>query len=326
MIALDNPNNNEAGRLSDPPRGPVERVPMRIAVEVITPEDARWIQDASDTVTQRKLNPTHVHRLASAMKAGHWKLTHQAIALDGEGRLIDGQHRVAAIIEANMDVEMVVARGVDAGAFHVIDTGRTRNSANALQIAGIASAVVVSSAVKMFLKYEATKGTKRLWSNTLTAEITNEDVVTYATKPEGILLRGQQSTADYMLGGVGRAGARVPIMVALTLIRAAAPDNPDTVAEFIEKVATGSMLPAGSPILAYRRWLTNMYPQYSHHERGYAALIATLKTWRDWRDGKDRSVLSVRPGHEVMPDLIAEAQADLEREAAELVGLDPVDA
>lgn len=284
---------------------------MRISVEAISPEAAREIQTRSEAVAQRKLNPLHVHRLASQIKAGDWRLTHQAIALDTSDRLIDGQHRIAAIIEANTTIELVVARDVDPDVFYVIDTGRARTAANALQIIGIPSAIVVASAIKSLLKYQATKGTRRLWSNELTATVSTERVVQIAQSPLGLLLRTQQSTADYMLGGVGRAGARVSVMVALTAIKSTAKGAHDAaIAEFVEKVATGAMLPPDSPILAYRRWLTNVYPQYAHHERGYVATIALLKTWQAYRDGAPRSVLSVRPGFEDMPDLDAEAAED----------------
>jgi hypothetical protein len=277
----------------------------------MTPEQAREIQTRSELVTQRHLNPLHVHRLASQIKSGHWLLTHQAIALDTSGRLIDGQHRIAAIVEANRAVDVVVARDVDPATFHVIDTGRPRNAGNTLQIAGITSAVVVAGAVKMVLKYDATKGTRRLWDVRLAAEITNEDVLTLAQSPRGLLLRGQQSTADHMMNGLGRLGARIPVMVGLTLIREATPDNPATISAFIDKVATGTMLPVNSPLLAYRRWMTNLYPQYPSHQRGYAALIALLKTWQDNIEGTERAVLSVRPGHEALPNLTAPEDPEL---------------
>jgi hypothetical protein len=276
---------------------------VRLSVETITPEEARVIQHEAEGVTQRNLMTTHVHRLAHAIRSGQWLLTHQAIAFDTTGRLVDGQHRIAAIVEANMPVEVVVAREVDPRAFQVIDTGRNRSSGHVLQIAGIPSAIVVSSAIKALMKYDETVGSRRSWQR-LDLTITNEDVVEFAITPRGVLLRGQQSTADYMLSGVGRVGARVSVMVGLTLIREATGGEHDAqITEFVEKVAQGSMLPVNSPILAYRRWLTNQYPQYAHHERGYAALIALLKTWQDFTEGRERAVLSVRPGAENLPDL-----------------------
>ena len=39
--------------------------------------------------------------IARDMKAGHWRLTHQGIAFDPAGVLIDGQHRLWAIVESD---------------------------------------------------------------------------------------------------------------------------------------------------------------------------------------------------------------------------------
>jgi hypothetical protein len=48
-------------------------------------------------------------------------VTHQGIALDTDGVLIDGQHRLAAAVEADQPVDMLVITGVDAATFDVLD-------------------------------------------------------------------------------------------------------------------------------------------------------------------------------------------------------------
>ncbi len=50
----------------------------------------------------------NIAQLARDMKAGRFACTHQGIAFDTEGRLIDGQHRLWAILEAEMPVRMRV--------------------------------------------------------------------------------------------------------------------------------------------------------------------------------------------------------------------------
>jgi hypothetical protein len=50
--------------------------------------------------------------------------------------LVDGQHRLAAIIEADLPIEVTVFTDVGAGTFDVLDTGKRRNAADVLAIEG----------------------------------------------------------------------------------------------------------------------------------------------------------------------------------------------
>ena len=61
------------------------------------------------------------------MKAGEWMLTHQGIAFSESGRLLDGQHRLLAGIQADIPVKFVVTQGLDENAFRAIDCGEKRS-------------------------------------------------------------------------------------------------------------------------------------------------------------------------------------------------------
>lgn len=99
---------------------------MQSAVETVTPEQAaEWLEDNYDK--NRPLRHSWVEQLASRMRAGNWKLTHQGIAFDGSGKLIDGQHRLWAIVEYGQPVQMQVSRGVDRDSFGVLDQHRVRS-------------------------------------------------------------------------------------------------------------------------------------------------------------------------------------------------------
>lgn len=111
---------------------------MKTEEILITPaQAAEWLQ--LNMANNRKLDKATVKRYAHIMKQGGWNLTHQGIAFDEEGRLIDGQHRLVAICMANTPVRMLVTWGVkhvDGEAFS-IDVGRKRTLKNIMQISGI---------------------------------------------------------------------------------------------------------------------------------------------------------------------------------------------
>ncbi len=103
-------------------------------VELITPSLAKSYVD--DLAHNRGLVEAHVHGLAAQMKAGAWDENGQGIIFDTKGRLIDGQHRMTAVIEAGIPIKMLVVRGVESSAFDTIDTGRGRGGRDVLSIEG----------------------------------------------------------------------------------------------------------------------------------------------------------------------------------------------
>jgi len=83
----------------------------------------------------RPLSMPVVRALAEAMRRGDWLVMHQGIAFDVNGVLVDGQRRLAAIIEADLPVEVTVFTEVGAGTFDVLDAGKRCNAAEVLAIA-----------------------------------------------------------------------------------------------------------------------------------------------------------------------------------------------
>lgn len=103
---------------------------------------------------QRGVSPTHVKVLASEMKAGVWMDTgNQGIAFDWYGRLVDGQHRLLAVIESGVTIETSVVRGVDPKAYLHMDENTKVRSAGAYLV-GFKKPKVCVSAYRLFLDYE----------------------------------------------------------------------------------------------------------------------------------------------------------------------------
>lgn len=103
---------------------------MNLKVEVITPERARALLERR--APNRKLRQYWVDYLASIMQRGDWRLTHQGIALDVHGNLIDGQHRLAAIVQTGLPQTMIVAYDCPSDLYDAIDEGLKRQSGDRL--------------------------------------------------------------------------------------------------------------------------------------------------------------------------------------------------
>lgn len=100
--------------------------------ECITPDAAKAM--LSGNVRNRTIIASRVESYSTAMKRGEWRHTHQGIAFGADGTLYDGQHRLLAIVEANVPVTMFVVRGLPPNAREAIDTGSSRSSVDNLAI------------------------------------------------------------------------------------------------------------------------------------------------------------------------------------------------
>jgi len=101
----------------------------------ITPDMAiNWLEKIN--ASNRPLSDAHVERLARDMKEGRWLLTHQGIAFAPDGALLDGQHRLWAIVQANVPVELHVWSNVPPESLMSVDTGKTRSLADVLHLGG----------------------------------------------------------------------------------------------------------------------------------------------------------------------------------------------
>ena len=120
---------------------------MKSKVVMIDPSlAAAWL--AKNAQYNRPMRKTVVTNYAEQMKAGQWQLTHQGVAFDVNGILIDGQHRLAAIVQANVIVPLMVTVNAPAVSFEMLDCGLKRTVAdrlvmNAKVVAALSGAIQI---------------------------------------------------------------------------------------------------------------------------------------------------------------------------------------
>lgn len=107
--------------------------------ERITPAIAAKYLATREEGYQRKFKEGLARNYGITMHNGHWGVTHQGIAFDEKGRLIDGQHRLAAIVESGTTQTFWVCRAVpekqgDIFTLDQIDRGAVRTVGEQLQL------------------------------------------------------------------------------------------------------------------------------------------------------------------------------------------------
>lgn len=97
----------------------------------------------------RKLEKKRVERFAEMMRRGVWLENGASIVMNGT-MLLDGQHRLSAVIASGVSLPMVVVRDVPTQSFSTIDTGKSRTLADYLGIEGFSHAATLASAIRQF--------------------------------------------------------------------------------------------------------------------------------------------------------------------------------
>lgn len=78
--------------------------------------------------SNRKMNDRNWQDIKSFIECGEWHFNGDTVKISPEGELLDGQHRLRAIIEANKPCLLTIVTGVPREAFAYIDTMRRLRS------------------------------------------------------------------------------------------------------------------------------------------------------------------------------------------------------
>jgi len=101
-----------------------DKTPPKIVT--LTVEDAVALLESN--TLNRPLNDQHVKRIARQIMDGKWRFNGDTIKISRKRSILDGQHRLWAIIEAKTPVQTIVVYDIEEEAFATIDTIRKPRS------------------------------------------------------------------------------------------------------------------------------------------------------------------------------------------------------
>lgn len=100
----------------------------------IGPEQARILLDAS--AGNRTIRKVAVEKYARDMKNGDWQQTGDPLQISKSGKLLNGHHRLEAVILSGIVLDFFVTGGLDDTVREVVDTGVARKVADDFKMAG----------------------------------------------------------------------------------------------------------------------------------------------------------------------------------------------
>lgn len=110
----------------------------------------------SNTIN-RPINQTNLKMLVSEMKNGNFVFNGDTITITSDGKIIDGQHRLLALIESGYSGNFIFVRGVAESAFSTKDNGKKRSIQDVLYISGEVNCSRLASALKAIISWEINK-------------------------------------------------------------------------------------------------------------------------------------------------------------------------
>jgi len=160
---------------------------METKVRTITPAIARQILEKSNEkgFTNRKINQNWYKYLSHCMKSGQWSLTGQGLSFDEHGNLIDGQHRLMAVIDSNTTQEFLIVTGVDSHTVLNYDTGKKRSPADTFDLFEIKNSRCVAALISSYIQIKSKRLSAMREDTKKRLFKTNEDILNeYMTTPE----------------------------------------------------------------------------------------------------------------------------------------------
>lgn len=225
--------------------------------------------------SNRPISKRMVTRFVKEIQSDNWKMTGDTIKLSKQGRIIDGQHRLQAIVIAKVPVTTMVAYDVEDNCFEVIDTGKRRSQADVLSIDGHKNSMILSSALRM--KYcldnvKAPRLEERM--RAINTGITNTNILNiagvYPGMDEAVIAAQQFPYASTLLTKT------IAVVCMYDFIRI----DRGLAHLFFEKIETGADLSGKSPLLFLRNKLIEIRNTPGlHRVSPYFTLTAAFLGW-----------------------------------------------
>lgn len=274
---------------------------VRCQVEMVSPAWARMalglhenVEESRGHTLNRGLRKERVLRYTGLMRDGLWHLNGEPIQFSGD-RILNGQHRLHAVVASGLTVPMVVVRGVSEEAFVTLDQGMPRNLADLVGSRGVPYGQLLTAGASFAWTYEQhqTMDLKELGA---------------ASRPN------PQVLASFVMRDMPRweaaalAARRVYKLVSRPSVLAAlhylvSPNYSEAVSTFIGSIETGANLSPDRPVYMLReRMMRDRLANVTKMDSGVVAAIA-VKAWNAEVAGTTIKQLKHRRGVDAFPVL-----------------------
>lgn len=253
---------------------------VRTNVVTITPSVAESYLKMN--IGNRPKKSMHVDFLAKEMREGRWMFNGDAIRIADDGRVLDGQHRLQAIVDSGTEQKTVLVTGLEADVFPTIDTGRPRSAGDALAISGHGNVNAIAAVCRLIVSSDYFSGE---WDGqNAKGKMPHIKILEAAKNVEGIEASVNFAKSAQMELWRRSLGPSPCAFVLLWLHKIA----PDFVDEFIEEVEGTASLVAKSPAsLLHRKFATQFsLSKGNNYDLTRIKMAHVFRAWNAMRGGE----------------------------------------
>lgn len=251
-----------------------------VELVLITPELAH--EYLGQNTHNRALRHRVVSAYAADMANGDWLWNGESIKFAADGQLLDGQHRLAAIVEADVPVNMLVIRGLPNIAQETMDGGAKRKFSDVLKLRGESSYVTLAATVR------AVAGWQLGHRGGAPGNLTNAQLL--KTLEEFPWLRDGVTQINYVGIHSGLPASVAGLLWWLT-VQIDAEDSDG----FFRRLCSQENHKSTDPVFELRKCIANSSSVRGERSTRYL-LAVSIKAWNKYRAGEPVGQLKFRPG------------------------------
>lgn len=223
----------------------------------------------------RPLKASVVKRYANMMRTDEWNArAADPIKVSVDGMLLNGQHRMNAVIISGETIPMTIETGLEVGDYKSIDQGSTRTGADI--IGEEKNRYAKAAGIKAIINFNKGKEGQKIFHDL----VTNKEVGDWL-EDEGL------DSLDHVNFNVWKKSLNVPPSVYYLFSSQAQSIDPQAFDAFTTMLCEGVGLTSSHPILKMRNYLLSPLRPKRRNETEMTKMYQLLvKTWNTWRQGK----------------------------------------
>jgi hypothetical protein len=252
-------------------------VPKTFERVLVTPELANRLLDLN--TGNRPIREKEITGWMTTIESGNWRYTHQGAAVDSNGVLQDGQHRLSAILRSGIPCEMQISIGMPPENFSAIDNGLKRTFGDVVAHHGYGARNRVGTAARLVIIYE------NYPRRALTSKVSNAELASFINTPfddSGVEKNGdvlyRASNIAQLMWRSFRINASAATAGVYKLFDMVGEDN-EKVQEFINGLINGDELSGLDARQVLRKYCNTIS---NRNRTAWAHLALFIKAWNKW--------------------------------------------
>lgn len=265
-----------------------------IREQLVSPEMA--LEILKTNIRNRPLKKDLVIFYSRQMEDGKWKYNGETVIISDDNILLDGQHRLAAVVKSKTTQKLIIVSGIDKNTFDTIDVGKTRSSGDMLNISGVKNGNQISAIISYSIKLENNITTENQGQRNIPKYYILEEYYKNPDFWQNIKQVSEKMYSKIRLMNQGTIGGYISFLILKK------GHNEEKVISFFNQLIFDTNVENSTISLLRDKYLRAATGQYKLTSRYKHAIL--VKTWNMYLTGRELKVLSFNIEKEQIPEFL----------------------